>query len=332
MERNKVHHMNWLDNTLPDKSVQLIIADPPYFEVKGEFDFIWESFDAYLQDVEKWAAECARLLADNGTLFWYGDDKKIAYAQVIFDKHLSIINHIVWHKGEDFMGLNKSEGLRSFAPCTERVLMYSSEKIQTGLERIKLDVDNFKNLRNYFEALHQYIGKTKSALIEEIGQKVDHAFRYASTQWDLPTPETYSELIESYGISSWSGYREYEDLRREYEDLRREYEDLRREYEDLRRPFNNIYNLNEVMRFNNEAAMNTQYKHPTRKPEKLTRALILTCSKPSDLILVPFAGSGTECAMAAREGREFIGFDIEAKYVDMANKRAKRELSTPTLF
>jgi DNA modification methylase len=36
--------------------------------------------------------------------------------------------------------------------------------------------------------------------------------------------------------------------------------------------------------------------------------------------------------MAAREGREFIGFDIEAKYVDMANKRAKRELSTPKLF
>jgi DNA modification methylase len=63
MERNKVHLMNWLDNTLPDKSVQLIIADPPYFEVKGEFDFIWSSFDEYLKDVEKWAKECERLLA-----------------------------------------------------------------------------------------------------------------------------------------------------------------------------------------------------------------------------------------------------------------------------
>jgi DNA modification methylase len=73
MERNKVHLMNWLDNTLPDKSVQLIIADPPYFEVKGEFDFIWSSFDEYLKDVENWAKECERLLADNGTLFWYGD-------------------------------------------------------------------------------------------------------------------------------------------------------------------------------------------------------------------------------------------------------------------
>jgi DNA modification methylase len=55
MELNKVHHLDWLENGLPDKSVQLIIADPPYFEIKGEFDFIWSSFDEYLKDVEEWA-------------------------------------------------------------------------------------------------------------------------------------------------------------------------------------------------------------------------------------------------------------------------------------
>ena len=71
MEVNKIHNINFLDNTLPDKCANLIIADPPYFEVKGDFDFIWKSFDDYLKDVEKWAKECKRLLADNGTLFWY---------------------------------------------------------------------------------------------------------------------------------------------------------------------------------------------------------------------------------------------------------------------
>ena len=83
-----------MNNQLPDKSVQLIIADPPYFEVKGEFDFIWKSFDDYLKDVEKWAIECKRLLADNGTLFWYGHAKKIAYAQIIFDKYFNLENNI----------------------------------------------------------------------------------------------------------------------------------------------------------------------------------------------------------------------------------------------
>ena len=53
-----------MNNGLPDKSVQLIIADPPYFETKGEFDFVWNTFEEYLKDVEKQANECKRLLAE----------------------------------------------------------------------------------------------------------------------------------------------------------------------------------------------------------------------------------------------------------------------------
>ena len=75
---NTVYCRDWLQNGLPDKCANLIIADPPYFEVKGDFDFIWPTMDAYLLDVEKWAKECKRVLADNGTLFWWGMDRKIA--------------------------------------------------------------------------------------------------------------------------------------------------------------------------------------------------------------------------------------------------------------
>jgi site-specific DNA-methyltransferase (adenine-specific) len=320
MELNKVHHLDWLENGLPDKSVQLIIADPPYFEIKGEFDFIWSSFDEYLKDVEEWAKECKRILADNGTLFWYGDDKRIAYAQVIFDKHFSLVNSLVWYKYNlrgGMFGSTGGDGVRSFPICTERVLMYSNEVNQTGLERIKLDINNFTNLRNYFKELQTFIGLGLKKINDQLGhRKAEHAFYWKSTQWELPTPETYNELNESYAIASWSGFREYEDLRREYE--------------DLRRPFENIYNLNEVLQFNTN--MDKSFNHDTVKPEKLTRALILTCSRPNDLVFVPFAGSGTECAMAAKEGRQFIGFDINATYVDMANKRAQTHLSTPTLF
>ena len=42
-----------MDNNLADKSVQLTIADPPYYKVKGDFDFVWKTFDDYLKDVEK---------------------------------------------------------------------------------------------------------------------------------------------------------------------------------------------------------------------------------------------------------------------------------------
>ena len=83
MQINEVHNIDFLNNTLPDKCANLIFADPPYYKVKGDFDFIWKTFDEYLADVEKWAIECKRILADNGTLLWYGDANNIAYSQVI---------------------------------------------------------------------------------------------------------------------------------------------------------------------------------------------------------------------------------------------------------
>ena len=313
MEKNTIHHADWMTNDLLDGSVNLIIADPPYFEVRGDFDFVWDSFDDYLKDVEKWAIECKRLLAENGTLFWYGDAKRIAYAQIIFDKYFNLVNSLVWentnpHKQQ----IRFSKGLRSFAPITERILMYSNEVNQTGLERIKLDVNNFQTLRNHFKEMHEWVDVSKRELIQRVGQRVDHCFRYNSTQWDLPTLETFNELIQQFKINEWDSFREYEDLRREYEDLRRE-------YEDLRRPFDNFNNFGDVIHLPNYDG--GKYKHPTIKPEALTRALILTCSKENDLILIPFAGSGTECVVSKKENRECIGFEIDEKYHTVAMQR-----------
>ena len=326
MEVNKIHNIDFLDNTLPDKCANLIIADPPYFEVKGEFDFIWKSFDDYLKDVEKWAIECKRLLADNGTLFWYGHSKRIAYAQIIFDKYFNLINNLVWDKGS-FMGLEESEGLRSFAPCTERILMYSNETIMTGLEAIKLDINNFKPLRQYFKELQEFLGLRLKKINETLGhRKAEHGFYHSSTQWDLPTIETYNELIGIFKIDKWEGFKEYEHLRTEYEHLRTE-------YEHLRRPFTNFLKLQEILRFSNEAVKTGgKYDHDTVKPESLTRALIMTCSRVNDLVVVPFSGSGTECAMAVKESRKTIGFEITEKHAKMSNDRVQNILRQPSLF
>lgn len=322
---NKIHHMNFLDNTLPDKCANLIIADPPYFEVKGEFDFIWKSFDDYLKDVEKWAIECKRLLADNGTLFWYGSAKRIAYAQIIFDKHFNLINNLVWDKGS-FMGLEESEGLRSFAPCTERILMYgSAEQDLTGRDFIE---ETYIAPRNPF-SIEISKGMKKYNLREIDFRKLRPSKNGNLTGWcsniilgsSNPTKQDW-EIIETIIKSG-----------REYEALRAEYEALRAEYESLRRPFDNCFKLQEVLNFSNEATKTgSKYDHDTVKPETLTRALILTCSRPNDLVLVPFSGSGTECAMAAKENRNFIGFDIEKKYVEMSNDRCREHLQTQSLF
>ena len=40
---------------IPDKSVQLIFTDPPYFKIKGDFDFIWKTLGFILEWVKKGA-------------------------------------------------------------------------------------------------------------------------------------------------------------------------------------------------------------------------------------------------------------------------------------
>ena len=317
---NKVYNQDFLTNSIPDKSVQLIIADPPYFEVKGDFDFIWKSFDDYLIDVEKWAIECKRVLADNGTLFWWGHAKKIAYSQMVLDKYFNLENSLVWentnpHKQQ----IRFSDGLRSFAPISERLLMYSNEIERTGLEEILMN-PAFYGLMSYFKKERLKIGWNYSQCDEYLGIKSSYCY------WDKPTTHPFRiPEKEHYLKLQQTGF-----WQKPYEDLRKEYEELRKEYEELRRPFSNSLHLGDVFKFPNYETKN--YDHDTVKPETLTRALILTCSRPNDLVLAPFAGSGTECAMAAKEGRNFIGFEITERHAVMAQKRANVFLSQQKLF
>jgi len=324
---NRVHHADFLDNNLPDKCAKLIIADPPYFEIKGAFDFVWSDIKEYLKDVEKWAIECKRLLADNGTLFWYGHAKNIAYAQVIFDIHFNLINNLVWDKGS-FMGLEESEGLRSFAPCTERILMYGSKaQDTTGLKEVEME---YVAPRNPFALELKKARLKKGVSINQVAEygkfygNVNHGG--AVTNWErgynVPQKEQWQILCDNLPIE-----------RKEYDELRKEYEELRKEYEELRRPFANYFKLQEIFRFSNEAQKTgAKYDHETVKPETLTRALILTCSRENDLVVIPFAGSGTECAMSVKENRNFVAYEITEKHVNMSNKRVKKILDNPPLF
>jgi modification methylase len=61
--------------------------------------------------------------------------------------------------------------------------------------------------------------------------------------------------------------------------------------------------------------------HPTQKPEALLYRILLACTKPGDIVLDPFFGTGTTGAVAKRLQRHFIGIEREATYVDVAKER-----------
>src|SRR5437763_14219686 len=73
--------------------------------------------------------------------------------------------------------------------------------------------------------------------------------------------------------------------------------------------------------------------HPTQKPEALLARVILSASRPDDLVLDPFCGSGTTGAVARRLRRRFIGIERNTAYAAAAQARvaAAEPLPEPTL-
>lgn len=66
--------------------------------------------------------------------------------------------------------------------------------------------------------------------------------------------------------------------------------------------------------------------HPTQKPVDLFAYLIRTYTNEGEIVLDNCIGSGTTAIAALRTGRQFIGFELEREYVEIANKRIDNEL------
>jgi len=61
--------------------------------------------------------------------------------------------------------------------------------------------------------------------------------------------------------------------------------------------------------------------HPTQKPLALTERIIQHFSNPGDLVVIPFAGSGTECVSALQNGRHYWAAELNPDYLSLAKDR-----------
>jgi site-specific DNA-methyltransferase (adenine-specific) len=308
---------------LPARSVDLILTDPPYFKVKSDaWDRQWEKPAEFLKWLDAIAAEWQRILKPNGSLYCFASPQMAARVECQIMERFRVINHIVWSKPSGIHRRQCKEELRSFFPSTERIIFaehYGADNMAKGEAGYMAKCDElrgflFEPLRSYLVAERDRAGHTTKTICEAL--KCTTASHYFSkSQWALPTEKHYQSMRELFNRSGSFKY-----LRKDYEYLRKDYEYLRKDYEDLRRPFSVSSSVPYTDVWTFETVQGYKGKHPCEKPQKLLRHIIEASSRPGDVVLDCFLGSGST-GIACRElGRKFIGIELDPEYFRKASE------------
>jgi len=259
---NRVYLGNCVEQMkkMPDNSVDLVIADPPYNLSKGKplkwdnnkklngmggnWDKVmvdWDNmnFQDYWDFTQAWLIEVKRLLKPTGSIWVYGTYHNIGIINVLFQKlGIEIINEIIWYKRNSFPNLSG----RRFTASHETLLWG-----HVGNTKRKY-IFNYKEIKK----MH-----SPEDLLKKEGKQM-------RTVWDIPNNKRTEEL--QFG------------------------------------------------------------KHPTQKPIRICDRIILSTSNPKGIILIPFCGSGSECVSAIKLDRNFISFEIDNGYINIANKRIENQI------
>jgi modification methylase len=230
---------------LPDRSVDLVFADPPYnLQLGGELlrpdnsrvdavDDDWDrfaSFEAYDRFTRDWLREARRVLKDEGALWVIGSYHNIfRVGTALQDAGFWILNDVVWRKSNPMPNF---KGTR-FANAHETLIWAAKSR---GARRYTFNYDAMK-LAN-----------------DDLQMRSD---------WTMPLATGDERLKDADGAKA----------------------------------------------------------HPTQKPEALLHRVILATTKPGDVILDPFFGTGTTGSVAKRLGRQFIGIEQNPGYVSLARAR-----------
>lgn len=316
---NKIINADCLDilKKLPDKSVDCILTDPPYFGiVKNDWDNQWKDIFDFQRWVGELGKEFLRVLKDNGSFYWFGDDKTIAYCQVELDKYFRLLNSIVWRKSGAYYGKLGAENVfRSYGTITERCLFYDKGEDKTGLEMVKEVMPNpvADYLKSELLRKFETIANIRKFVVHEL--KMDSAMVNRWFDGDsIITKEKWDTIKEKLG----DGY------------LSKEYEELRKEYEELRRPWNNDRKAFDVLDF--PVCTDDGRFYPTQKPLALISYLMERSTRQGDVVFDPFSGSGTTAVVAHNLKRKFICVEKDFDYWKASCKRLEDHQRQGVLF
>lgn len=307
---------------IPNKSINLVIIDPPYNIGKDKWDK-WKTVEEYVEFMGKVFKECERVLKDNGSFYFFHNDfLQIVELQNFINKNTNFIfkQLLIWNKTnfKKFAWTNRDPEKckdRNWFPNVEYCLYYTFQD-ETGLKSVYDNQECFKSIKQYLKDERKKVrdaGFTDKDLriMCEVSLKGGGLLGHywGNKQWMLPTEKHYNALQKT-------GY-----FQKPYEELRQEYEGLREGYESLRYTFNLKEVQDNISCVWESNSTNSGKLHSCQKPLDILEKIIKTSSNEGDIVLDCFMGSGSTGVAALNTNRKFIGIELDEKYFNIAKDR-----------
>lgn len=283
---------------IPDKSISLILVDPPYHSTKKRNiygDTFFREDIEYLEWVKQYAIQWRRIIKPNGSVFCFCSSAMASKLEAVFSQFFNILSQVVWTKpnAPGFDGWKqkmKKEALRQWYSHSERII-FMEPAVEGNLNR--------SYFGDFLRKARENISLSGHALTEMIGAygKVNHGG--AVSNWEagrnVPSQEQYSKICQAL-----------------YDSGRIE---KMPDYEDIIRPFN----VNKSMEFTDvwsfENIKPYKGKHPAEKPVALLEHAIVTTTYKNDIVLDCFAGSGSTAVAALKNNRKSISIEIDTQWI-----------------
>jgi adenine-specific DNA-methyltransferase len=333
-EVNRVYNVDALTllRAMPSASVGLIAVDWPYNMDKADWD-TWETDAQYLDWMRPHLAEMKRVLKPNGSYYGFASAYLGSRVEILTADYFNVLNRITWRKPpySTKAEMFDKDIMRGYFPASEVIVFaeqYGSDEHAAG-EAGFIAAEEALKRRIFGDYLRAEFGRAgvNNRQVAALFPSITGGLTGCVSNWllglNVPTPDQYQIMRDYLNRASVGEF-----LRTEYEELRTEYEFLRTEYEELRRPFNVSADVpyTDVWDF---ATVNTYPgKHPCEKPAAMMQHIINASSRAGDLVLDCFAGSGATLAAAYQLGRDYIGCDMDANWVQVARNRCVKEFGS----
>lgn len=271
---------------LEDNSVDLVIADPPYWKVINEkWDYQWRTEKDYVEWSIKWITEISRVLRYGGSFYLFGYFRTLALLVPYFnDLSLELRQQIIINKGMRAVSGRATKNYKMFPNVTESALFI-----------IK---DNKKIIKPFLKEQQEKLGLKSKDINEALGVKSN-----GGGMWSIYTGKNVCEQFPTEDL--WNKLSKILDFKWDYSKIAQTYN-----------PQMGLTDVWDDIDFYEEKRV-----HSTQKPLKLIKRLILASSNENDIVLDPFGGSGSSAISALHLNRKFITIEVDENYYKEIIKR-----------